>query len=223
MLGLTGEDVVCPLPDYIILNAAHHDVNQPMSTFDIEVRKFLDFVRNSYRKQNAYDVKIIWKGVLISGAHETKHRELLALDEIARKITKDYNIPYVDATALLAHIPRYQDLQPSGERPYQIYTQDRIHHGGIARGHDMKKVGTVSMLTTQAILHTICGGSALPSITGPGGATADIGPQSLRGAAAVGGNYMRDGQNSQGRQPQQQQQYSGGQESYRQAGRQGYI
>jgi len=184
-------------------------VNQPLLTFDLEVRKFLEFVRDSYKKNKNFDVKVIWKGVLSSGLHESKHKELLALDQLAAKIMREFNVPYVNTTALLNFIPRYRDVLPSGERPYQIYTQDRIHHGGIARGHDMKKVGTVSMLSTQALLHTICNGQPLPAITGGPKWIGynDMQPSGMMqmGDGVAGGTYLR----------------GNGQQQYSQSGSQG--
>ena len=162
-------------------------------------------------------MKIFWKGTLLSGSHESYHKELVALDLLAARIVREYRIPFVNATAILSYIPRYLDVQDNGDRPYQLYTQDRIHHGGvdmlisfvfvgvvlldillhtvfffephsfihsfthspalinrsvrifvylflkpgdsiagIARSHNLTKVGSVSMLITQRILGAVC-------------------------------------------------------------------
>jgi hypothetical protein len=165
LLGLIGDDIDCPLPDIIILNSGHHDVKESFETFETSLRAFLDKLKASYIKIKHKDVKVIWKGTLISGLHETGHRELVALDQLARKIVEDYKITYVNATNVLTYMPRYQDLKKNGDRPYQLYTADRIHHGGVARCHNITKVGTVSMLVTQRILYAICpGGSELNKI-----------------------------------------------------------
>ena len=40
---------------------------------------------------------------------------------------------------------------------YEIYTKDRIHHGGIARSHDANKVrGTVYIEQSSSLSHYKC-------------------------------------------------------------------
>ena len=156
LLGLVGTDLECPLPDIILINSGHHDIHQSPEIFEHNMRQFLNMVRSEYIRIQYFNVKIYWKGTLLSGLHETGHRELYTLDQLAARICKDYRIPYINATDVLRFLPRYLDVQPGGERPYQLYTQDRIHHGGIARSHNLTKVGSVSMLVTQRILAAIC-------------------------------------------------------------------
>jgi hypothetical protein len=49
LLGLVGNDLVCPLPDIIILNSGHHDVKDSLEVFDKNLRKFLEMMRTEYR------------------------------------------------------------------------------------------------------------------------------------------------------------------------------
>merc|ERR1711871_1895623 len=70
----------------------------------------------------------------------------------AQMITKEFGIPYINASDVIQYIPRFQEEG----KGYSIYTKDRIHHGSIARAHDALKVGTVSMLITQRTLAAMC-------------------------------------------------------------------
>ena len=160
LLGLIGDDIDCPLPDIIILNSGHHDVYQNSKTFETSLRAFLSQLIKLYRKFKFFHVEIIWKGTLISGSHENNHEKLVELDLLARRIVEEYYITYVNTTSVLSYVPRYVEKQENGDRPYQIYTSDRVHHGGISISAGFTKIGTISMLVAQRILYAICPGSS---------------------------------------------------------------
>ena len=48
---------------------------------------------------------------MLSGFHESHHKELAALDELAARTLKEYGVPYINATDVLRYIPRYVDVR----------------------------------------------------------------------------------------------------------------
>ena len=165
LLGLVGADNECPLPDIILLNGGHHDVQSGTGSCDAacqqvfadNLRQFLMFVRTQYKRVGHMTIRVFWKGTLLTAkdlmyGFKKNKGALFLLDKQAQMITKEFGIPYINASDVIQYIPRFQEEG----KGYSIYTKDRIHHGSIARAHDALKVGTVSMLITQRTLAAMC-------------------------------------------------------------------
>ena len=160
-----GADNECPMPDIILLNGGHHDVQSGTGSCDDacqkvfadNLRQFLMFVRTQYKRVGHMTIRVFWKGTLLTAkdlAYGFKKNKgaLFLLDKQAQMITKEFGIPYINASDVIQYIPRFQEEG----KGYGIYTKDRIHHGSIARAHDALKIGTVSMLITQRTLAAMC-------------------------------------------------------------------
>ena len=133
LLGLVGDDVSCPTPDIILMNGGHHDVESVkggtcdavcLDIFTSEMRKFLSFLRRSYQQKKNMNVKVYWKGTLLTSrdlwaGFSRGKGSLFLLDQRAQMVCREFGVPYVNASDALNYLPRFN------QNPF-LYTKDRF-------------------------------------------------------------------------------------------------
>lgn len=82
-----------------------------LQLFADQMRQFLIYVRNQYQRIGNMNVKLFWKGTLLTkkDLHYgfTKNKgALFLLDKVAQQIASEFRIPYVNASDVIQYIPR---------------------------------------------------------------------------------------------------------------------
>ena len=157
LLGFTDHPD-CPKPDIIILNSGLHDhkaEEQKDQDWQKDLNKFLTNLREHYKKLKKGNVRIVWKGNLVTGQGGTAPH-LQYLNDKAQETLDQFGIPFVNITKILTYVPRHNKKLDGLDGGIDMYTPDGIHYGTIGRSKDSDCVGTVSMLITQTILNDLC-------------------------------------------------------------------
>ena len=145
LLGLDRKRTTdCPVPDTIIMNSGLHDARgtrKDNARFEFYLKQFIDNMKDKYSRYG-YDVpRLIWKG--------NREEALGEFNDIAAGVMKKYEIPFINITDIEQYAPRYAQGTVR-------YSSDKTHFGSFARKHDMRNIGTISMLITQAVLQELC-------------------------------------------------------------------
>ena len=147
---ILGYEKGCPRPDFIIVNSGHHDRSYSSKEYTRELTKFFLTVKKAYWHTKEKPPVILWKSNLLGcRSSDNSSANIELLDQLAYQVTKSFSIPFVNITEVLRYVPRY-----AGD--YRIYTGDCIHYGSILRSHNLKSIGTVSMLISQRMLREMC-------------------------------------------------------------------
>ena len=146
--GLTGQH-----PDVIILNSCHHDFKHGLPHF----QRGLQWIFK-YLTVKLPTTQLIWKSTFLS-LHYLDPLYLPFLfpfETAAANLAKIHNVTYVNTTyaydtLLKGHLAGKETS----------YTTDFLHHGSIAKYHNLSMKLSISSFTTQVVLDSFCGGKTI--------------------------------------------------------------
>ena len=95
---------------------------------------------------------ILWKGNFVGCERGLKAVHLLELNSIARDVTNEFGITFINTTNVLQYVPRWHESR----RHHVIYTKDCMHYGAMTLTQNPDAHGTISMLITQTVLKELC-------------------------------------------------------------------
>ena len=143
--GLTEQTA----PDVIILNSLHHDFKHGLPRFERGVHWIF-----KHLTVKLPTTQLIWKSTFLS-LHYLDPLYLPFLfpfEAAAAKIAKIYNVTYVNTTnAYDSLLKGYLDGKEMS------FTTDFLHHGTIAKYHNISMKLSISSFTTQVVLDSFCG------------------------------------------------------------------
>jgi hypothetical protein len=159
LLGFNDDKERCPKPDTIIFNSGLHDQKDNLydfNFFETHLRSLISSWKIRYADLEEGNVWFVWKGNMNEFDKSVMDGKG-DFNVMAKRVIDSFSLPFVDISGVKDYVPRFDENLHLPKGGIEVYTRDSLHFGSYARGdHDIRISGTISMLTTQLLLHELC-------------------------------------------------------------------